>query len=255
VALTFLYLSCTASASESVRLTATLAPERLGHSTTVGFRFEIASPTGRVPPPLVGVEIRYPGNLGFALSGLGLAICEPGTLAVLGPKGCPANSRMGFGRASAQMEVGDSIVPEAAEVAIVRGPTRDGHLALLFYVDGSEPVSAQIVIPGLLLPASLPFGGAVALDVPLVPSWPEGPYVSIVRLLTTLGPEHLTYYEHIKGKAVPYNPQGVLLPKVCPRGGFQFAGRFLFADGAKASSRTAVPCPGKQGAKGAWAAR
>jgi hypothetical protein len=250
LALMFAYLSCAASASESVRLTATLAPEHLGHSTTVGFRFEIASQTGRVPPPLVAVEIRYPGNLGFALSGLGLATCEPETLAVLGPKGCPANSRMGFGTASAQMEVEHSIVPEAAEVSIVRGPTRDGHLALLFYVNGSEPVSAQIVIPGLLVPARLPFGGAVALDVPLVPSWPEGPYVSIVSLLSTLGPEHLTYYEHVKGKVIAYNPQGVLLPKVCPRGGFQFAGRFLFADGAKANSRTAVPCPVKHRARG-----
>ena len=245
LALMFLYLSCAASASESVRLTATLSPEHLGHSTTVGFRFEIASQTGRVPPPLVAVEIRYPGNLGFALSGLGLATCAPATLAVLGPKGCPANSRMGFGTAAAQMEVEHSIVPEAAEVSIVRGPTRDGHLALLFYVNGLEPVSAQIVIPGLLIPARLPFGGAVALDVPLVPSWPEGPYVSIVSLLSTLGPEHLTYYEHVKGKVVAYNPQGVLLPKVCPRGGFQFAGSFLFADGAKANSRTAVACPKK----------
>jgi hypothetical protein len=251
----FVCWSCAANASESVRLTATLSPERLGHSTTVGFRFEIASPTGRVPPPLVGVEIRYPGNLGFALSGLGLATCEPATLAVLGPKGCPANSRMGFGTASAQMEVEEAIVREAAEVSIVRGPTRDGHLALLFYVNGSEPVSAQIVIPGLLIPAGLPFGGAVALEVPLVPSWPEGPYVSIVSLRSTLGPEHLTYYEHVKGKVVPYNPQGVLLPKVCPRGGFQFAGRFLFADGTKASSRTAVPCPGEHGARGAREAR
>ncbi len=150
---------------------------------------------------------------------------------------------MGFGVASAEMEVEGSIVPEAAEVSIVRGPTHNGHLALLFYVNGSRPVFAQIVLPGLLIPADLPFGGAVSLDVPLVPSWPEGPYISIVSLLATLGPEHLTYYEHVKGKIVPYNPQGVLLPKVCPRGGFQFAGRFVFVDGSTANARTAVPCP------------
>jgi len=189
--------------------------------------------------------LRYPGNLGFALSGLGLATCQPATLEVLGPKGCPPNSRMGFGAASAQIAVEDSIVPEAAEVAIVRGPTRGGHLGLLFYLDGSEPVSAQIVLPGLLVPAGLPFGGAVSLDVPLVPSWPEGPDVAIVSLRSTLGPEHLTYYEHIKGRTIPYNPEGVLLPKVCPRGGFRFLGAFTFLDGSRASAGTAVPCPRK----------
>ncbi|MFI4990559.1 MAG: hypothetical protein ACHQHO_06560 [Solirubrobacterales bacterium] len=137
-------------------------------------------------------------------------------------------------------------MPEVAEVSIVRGPTREGHLALLFYVDGSEPVSAQIVMPGLLIPADLPFGGAVSLGVPLVPSWPEGPYVAIVSLLSTLGPRHLTYYEHVKGRVVPYNPQGVLLPKVCPHGGFRFAGMFSFDDGSTARAQTTVPCPGKR---------
>jgi hypothetical protein len=242
--LAFVCLSCAvANAGESVKLTATLVPERLGHGTTVGFGFDIASSANRVPPPLVGVVLRYPGNLGFALSGLGLATCEPARLEKHGPKGCPANSRMGFGAASAQIAVEGSIVPEAADVAIVRGPTREGHLGLLFYVDGSEPVSAQIVLPGLLVPAGAPFGGAISLDVPLVPSWPEGPNVAIVSLRSTLGPEHLTYYEHVKGRTIAYNPEGILLPKVCPHGGFRFAGTFAFLDGSKATAGTAVPCP------------
>jgi hypothetical protein len=240
----FVCLSCAvANAGESVKLTATLVPERLGHGTTVGFGFDIASSARRVPSPLVSMVLRYPGNLGFALSGLGLATCEPATLETRGPQGCPANSRMGFGAASAQIAVEGSIVPEAAGVAIVRGPTREGHLGLLFYVNGSEPVSAQIVLPGLLVPVGPPFGGAVSLDVPLVPSWPEGPNVAIVSLRSTLGPEHLTYYEHVHGRTIPYNPEGILLPKVCPRGGFRFVGTFAFLDGSKATAGTAVPCP------------
>jgi hypothetical protein len=245
--LALLILACsTASATgaqESVKLTTSLQPERLGHGTTVGFGFEITSASGRVPPPLVGVELRYPGNLGFALSGLGLATCQPATLATLGPSGCPANSRMGFGSALGQIAVEGLVVREPAAVEIVRGPTREGHLALLFYVDGIDPVYAQLVFPGLLVPASAPFGGAVSLDVPLVPSWPEGPDIAIVRLRSTLGPEHLTYYRHAKGRVVPYNPQGILLPKVCPRGGFVFAGSFRFADGTRAGARAVVPCP------------
>ncbi len=226
-----------------MKLAATLEPEHLGRGTTVGFSFEIASDTKTVPPALVDAELRYPGNLGFAVSGLGLDTCAPTRLAAFGPKACPTNSLMGFGSAEAALKAEGLIISETANVTIVRGPTREGHLALLFYANGAKPVSAQVVFPGLLIPASAPFGGAVSFAVPLVPSWPEGPDLAIVSLKSTLGPEHLTYYEHVKGKSVPYNPQGILLPKVCPRGGFRFAGVFHFIDGSQAVAKTAVPCP------------
>jgi hypothetical protein len=229
--------------SQSVKLSATLTPERLGHGTTVGFGFDISSLGSRTHSPLVGVELLYPSNLGFALSGLGLATCKPATLASFGPKACPPNSRMGSGSAIGQIAAEGAVVPEVAQVAIVRGPTQEGHLALLFYVDGSDPVRAQIVFPGLLIPAGPPFGGAVSLDVPLIPSWPEGPNVALVRLRSTLGPEHLTYYRSVAGRTVPYRPQGILLPRVCPSGGFNFAAKLTFADGSSAHATTSVPCP------------
>jgi hypothetical protein len=116
---------------------------------------------------------------------------------------------------------------------------------LLFYVDGSDPVRAQIVFPGLLIPASPPFGGAVSLEVPLIPSWPEGPNVALVKLRSTLGPEHLTYFKSLRGRTVPYSPQGILLPKLCPRRGFSFAATLAFSDGSKASARATVPCPAR----------
>jgi hypothetical protein len=232
-------------ASQSVELSATLTPERLGRGTTVGFGFDISALGSQTPSPLVGVELLYPSNLGFALSGLGLATCKPATLASFGPKACPPNSRMGYGSAIGQIAAEGSLVPEVAEVAIVRAPTRDGHFALLFYVDGSDPVRAQIVFPGLLIPAAPPFGGAVSLNVPLIPSWPEGPNVALVRLRSTLGPEHLTYYRSVAGRTVPYTPQGILLPRVCPRGGFNFAAKLTFADGSTAHATTSVACPGR----------
>jgi hypothetical protein len=235
-------LPASAAATQSVKLRATLLPEKLGHGTTVGFDFSIAAPANQVPSPLTGVELSYPGNLGFALSGLGLETCAVQTLEVFGAKACPANSLMGHGLATAEVP-GPIIVRESAEVSIVRAPTQDGKLALFFYVDAEAPVSAQLVFPGLLGPAPPPFGGQVVISVPLVPSFPEASDVAVVRLRSTLGPSRLTYYRHAHGKTIAYNPRGVLLPKVCPHGGFRFAGTFTFFDGSTSDTAATVPCP------------
>lgn len=116
-------------------------------------------------------------------------------------------------------------------------------MALLFYAEGISPVDARIVFPGALVLAPSPFGGLVHIDVPLIPSLPEAPDVAVVRVQSILGPQHLTYYEHVHGKVVAYNPQGILLPDRCPHGGFPFAATFTFQDGSHASARTVVPCP------------
>ena len=226
-----------------MQLSATLTPEHLGYGTNVGFEFTVSAPDGHVPAPLTGVELGYPENLGIALSGLGLETCDHKTLEAVGLSGCPPNSRMGVGAALAEIPVGPTVVREPADVAIVRAATTDGHVAMLFYVNGEAPVIAHLVLAGLLLPAVPPFGGSIGIDVPLVPGLPEGPNVSVVHLRVTIGPEHLTYYERVGGKMVSYTPKGILLPKVCPSGGFRFSGVFRFADGSQAGAETTVPCP------------
>jgi hypothetical protein len=232
-----------AGATQSVTLHATLTPERLGHGTTVGFGFDIAAPIGLVPPPLTELDVRYPRGVGIALSGLGIASCTADRLEAWGPEGCPANSFMGYGTALAEIQIGPEIIRESAEVIVFQAPVRNGRLAMLFYASGRTPVDASIVFPALLLPAPPPFGGLVHIDVPLVPSLPGAPDVAVVRVRSTIGPQHLTYYRRAHGKLVPYKPPGILLPDRCPRGGFPFAASFTFQDGSHASARTAVPCP------------
>jgi len=239
-------MSATAHATQSVRLQATLTPERLGHGTTIGFGFQIATPAKQVPPPLTGVEVSYPVELGFALSELGLAMCSAETLEVSGPEGCPANSLMGLGTALVEIPVGPEILYETVHVTIVRTTERSGHLALLIYADGETPVSAQIVFPGLVSPAAPPFGGRLDMSIPLVPSLPGAPDVAVVQFRSTLGPLHLRYHEHIHGRVVQYEPKGIPLPNRCPRGGFRFAASFAFQDGSRSNAHTIVPCPTKR---------
>jgi hypothetical protein len=233
----------TASAAQSVTLNATLTPEQLGHGTTIGFGFRVTAPPNQVPPPLTSAEISYPVELAFALSELGLATCSTHTLETSGSEGCPTNSVMGYGTALAEIPLGPTPASETAQVTIVRATTQSGHLALLIYVNALSPVSEQIVFPSLLLPATAPYGGRLDMNIPLVPSLPEGPDVAVVQFRATLGPLHLRYHEHTHGHLIAYEPKGIPLPNKCPHKGFQFSARFTFQNNSHAIASTAVPCP------------
>lgn len=236
------YLPATAHAAPLARLHVSFIPYQLGQSTTLEFNAQITALNSRVPPPLTELDVRYPGSLGVAVGELGLATCTKKRLETLGAEGCPADSRMGEGSATAEIPIGPDILRETARVAILRAPEQEGHLALLFYATGETPVFAEIPFTGLLLPSPPPYGASIRINVPLVPSLPGGPDVSVIHLHATLGPLDLTYYEHVHGKLVSYKPRGILLPKRCPRSGFRFGATFAFLDGSKTTAQTSVPC-------------
>jgi hypothetical protein len=230
-------------ARQTVALTASLTPERLGHSATIGFGFKVKALDRVLPSPMTSIELFYPANLAFALSELGLAQCTATTLQRHGVPGCPANSVMGYGTASAAVPFGPIIVRETAHVTVLRAPTEGGHITLLIYVDGQSPVLVPLAIPAAILPAQLPFGGSLSIDVPPVPTLPEAPDAAVVRFRVAIGPQRLRYRERVHGRVIRYQPRGVPLPNRCPRGGFKFAATFQFQDGSRTGARTAVPCP------------
>ncbi len=232
-----------AEAKQTVRLHASLSPEHLGHGTTLGFDVVIRAPRGTVPLPVVGIALRYPNDLGIGLSGLGLETCRQADLEAIGVRACPADSLMGDGSASVEIQVGPAVVHETAALAIVRAPVQNGRFALIFYADGTSPVEAQLSLPAFLLEASHPFGGKVDIQLPLVPSLPESPDVALVHLHALIGPAHLTYYENAHGRRIAYRPKGIQLPKSCPRGGFPFAATLAFSDHTRSTAHDIVPCP------------
>ncbi len=232
-----------ARASQTAKLQASLTPERLGHETTFGFGFRISSPQGQVPSPVIAVGLSYPKNLGVAISGLGIEHCLLAELVARGVRACSTDTRMGFGRATVEIPVGPTIVRESARIEVFRAPQQEGHLALIFNTEGATPVQAEIALPGVLQTAPEPFGGRVAIELPLVPSLPEASDVSIVDLHAAIGPAHLIYHELLHGHTVYYRPEGIKMPRHCPRGGFLFAATFAFLDGSHTSARAIVPCP------------
>jgi hypothetical protein len=238
-----LYPAATAGATQTVALGAGFTPYRLGTPTTIDLNLEVQAPAGQIPSALTEVKVRYPQNLGFALSGLGLAVCSSSTLEAAGSSGCPANSVMGQGTALAELRFGPQLVTEKATISIARAPDQEGHIALLLYASGPSPVNTQILSPAQLLPSDPPFGGRLDMQLPVIPSVPGAPDVAIVSLRVSLGPQGLIYYEHAEGSTLAYTPKGILLPRTCPRGGFPFAATFSFLDGSHPIAQTVVPCP------------
>jgi hypothetical protein len=239
-----------ALAMPKVTLHAGFNPERLGQSTTLNLRIQVAPGAEPIPPPLVHAELRYPAGLDVQLSGLGIEACTAATLETAGIGACPADSVMGEGQAIAEFLIAHRIVREVASLTAVRTTEREGHLTMLLYLYDETAVSAQLILTSQLLPTGGPFAGLVKIEIPLVHSLPETPDVSVSEIQLGLGPESLTYSEQLAGKLVHYIPEGIALPKRCPRGGFPFAVTLGFADGSHASARTAVPCPATAARRG-----
>jgi hypothetical protein len=232
-----------AQAQTTALLHANFEPYRLGRRATLQFEFVLSAPAGEVPPPLTEMQLRYPRGINFFLNDLGVRRCAEPVLEASGPAGCPPDSAMGYGVVETGIVLGGTPVDESSPVTILRAPEREGHLALLFFAEGTEPVVTNVIFSGQLLPAREPFGGNVKIGVPLVETLPGAPYVSVLHLHATIGPEHLTYYHNVDGVSLAFAPQGILLPPSCPRASFPFAAIFAFSDGTHALASTTVSCP------------
>jgi hypothetical protein len=234
-------------AVQTVRLEASFSPERLGAPTTIAFGFKISSSTPHSPVPLTSLDVLLPSEMGIAASGLGLENCVLSRLEYFGPTGCPSNARMGRGIATAQIPVGRETAVESAQIEVFSAPVQEGRLALLVYAVAVSPVDAELVFPAMILPASAPYGEGIDTSLPLVPSLPEGPDVSITSFHTTIGtlagPDHFVYYRSVGDQRVAYSPNGLILPSSCPQGGFPFKAEFGFQDHTTATAHTTVPCP------------
>jgi hypothetical protein len=236
-------LPAMAGATQTATLHASFSPDKLGAGTTIGFGFQIASTNGLPPAPLRSLSLHLPAGIDYVTTTLGLAICQPANLLARGLAGCSPNSRLGFGSAVVETPFGQGSGHETSEIQALMGPPHNGNLVVLFYTDGLKPISSQIVFQGELAAGSETLGGSLDAAIPLIPSLPGSPPVSILSVQSTIGPSHLTYYTHSHGKTVAFHPQGVSVPLHCPRGGFPFSASFSFSDATSTVATSTVPCP------------
>lgn len=233
-------LATGASAAPTASLKVTFSPDRAGTRTTITLSLRIS---GSPPVPVRSFDLRLPAGMGIATSTLGEANCRRTALLASGLAGCPVDARLGFGSATAVVPLESQTIQETARTEALMGEPGEDRLEVLFYVEASNPVFAQLVLPSVLEEASAPYGEQLATAVPLVEAWPEGPDLSLETFNTTIGPEHLTYYRTLHGRRISYKPRGIRLPARCSHGGFPFGLELGFQDGTRATAAYRVPCP------------
>jgi hypothetical protein len=233
----------TARAAPTVRLRVAFHPNRAGQRTTIELALRISGAGGSLSSPVTSLALRLPATMGLAGTTLGQANCDPADLILSGLKGCSGNARIGFGSASAVVPVGSQRVHEKASLNALLGPPAEDRLEVLWYVQATQPVFAQLVFPSVVEEAAPPYGEELATSVPLVQAWPEGPDLALETFNSSIGPTGLTYHRQVNGKTVTYHPYGMRVPRACPPGGYPFGALLNFHDGTEATGVYRVPCP------------
>jgi hypothetical protein len=221
----------------------------LGAGTALQAEFTIAgsgygvtsqNPAGGVPP-LSGVNFFLPA--GAKINGHGFGACAEATLKNTGPTGCRRNAVASpKGSALGEVTFGNERVPEQASLQAFFAPGG----SLLFFVDGTSPVSLEFVSSGRYVNSGArPYGLELKTQVPAIATVPGAPLASTRTINIKVGAA-------IKQgrRLLSYGT----MPTKCPRGGFPMKAELTFGGsfggerefGIPAETVTATykaPCP------------
>lgn len=242
-----LALPAAAGAAPTVTMTAKAVPipgyphtgNILGAGAALQTRFRISGTEyGGFPAPLVGIKFYGPANA--KLHPQGFATCSSTTLEKSGPSACSKKSAAGpKGSASGVVSFGTERVPETVSVQPFFAPGG----GLQFFVDGTTPVSIEILSKGRIVGSAKPYGPTVVAEVPLIETVPGALDASAQEINVTVGAAYK------KGKNTTYY---ITVPKQCPKGGFPLKAVLEFGSvnnpkvlGEKAEATYRAPCPKK----------
>ncbi len=201
----------------------------------------IASNTLPIPSPITHVNVYGPAGVSLDLNGTG--VCSVQILENEGPQGCPANSKAGFGGGEGAYEIAKEVVNEKFTLDFFLANNHPGHTSLLIYLNGSSPVSIQLVFTAPVINSPKPYGLGFSLNVPIIKVLPEASDASAISSFLTLGAKNVAYYKTVKGKRKLFHVKGIITPKSCPKGGWPVATQFSFQDGTNVLSKSTIRCP------------
>jgi hypothetical protein len=240
-----LLIASTAQAEETVQITsAGFLPDKLGVPTNAFGSATIGSTNLPVPSPITHVNVFGPAGVVLDLEGTGT--CDAAKLEnALAPSVCPANSRAGFGGGEGAYEIAKEVIKEKFTLDFFLGDNRPRHTELLIFLNGSSPVSIQLVFRAPVIQGPKPYGLGFSLDVPLIKVLPEASDASATSSFLTLGAKNVAYFKTVHGRRKLFHVRGIIAPKRCPHGGWPVASQFSFQDGSTVTSTSKIPCPKK----------
>jgi hypothetical protein len=209
-----------------------LAPDRLGARASLAFTIGFSGGQLGVPSPVRNSVIHFPA--GMSLDIPSLRACGKAHLLAHGVKGCPPQSKLGSGRALAEVRAGSLLITEEAELWVVLGPLAGGNPTLEILAQGYTPIDERIVLTGTVLPDHPPYGEELEMPIPPLATLEYEPDASIASFSLRIGAS-----SHERGAGA----SSVLVPSTCTPGGFPFAAEFTYADGSTSSASANVPCP------------
>jgi hypothetical protein len=172
------------------------------------------NPAGGIPP-LAAVNFYLPA--GAKINARGFGSCSEAVLKNTGPSGCKRSAIASpKGHALGEVTFGSERVPEQATLQAFFRPGK----GLLFYVQGSSPVSLEFVSTGTYVNSrQAPYGLELKTTVPAIATVPGAPLASTKDINVKVGAAIR------KGKRlISYGT----LPRRCPKGGFPVKAELIF---------------------------
>jgi hypothetical protein len=179
-----------------------------------GYGVTPQKPEGGIPP-LSAVNFYSPA--GAKLNYAPFGTCSEAVLKNTGPSGCSKSSVASpVGSALGEVSFGAERVPETATLQAFFGPGN----SLLFYVQGSSPVSLEFVSAGTNVNSGQPpYGVELKTTVPAIATVPGAALASTKEINIKVGAAVK------KGKKLL---SYITVPKKCPAGGFPVKSELIF---------------------------
>lgn len=212
-----------AEASTTANLTPSFSPDRLGAPAALTLAIRYRNSQGGVPAPVTHTLVDLPAGVSFNLGGV--SVCSRAHVA---RGACPASSKVGSGGTLSEAHLGTLSLTENATLTAYRGPNQGVRPTMEIVSQGLTPLIEREVMTAVVEADAPPYGPALALSIPPIPTLPTEPNASIVRFSLTVGAG--------RGGLVR-------VPHTCPSGGFPFAASFTFADASTAQTTATARCP------------
>ncbi|HEX4436066.1 MAG TPA: hypothetical protein VH061_04650 [Solirubrobacteraceae bacterium] len=238
-----LFAATAAWAGQELDFHVAFQPDELGASTNLSLSAKLVSSTGGPLSPVTKFVLYAPA--GMRIDARGAGTCTAAVLKQIGPRGCPIDSRAGFGGGVGALSLPDETIQAPYTLDFFFAPREGGRLRLLIYVSARAPATLELVLVAKEVPAPKPFGLGFSVEVPPIVTFPGAPDASVESAFVTVGSPDVAYYERVHGRRTLVHLRGLIVPQHCPTGGFPTEGKAYFADGTTLTVNPTIPCPSR----------